>query len=403
MLNSITIENFKSIKKLELELGRINVFIGENGAGKSNILEAIVFAGAALSDKLDNEFLASRGIRVTSHELMRSAFPIEGEEIEKQNDKIAISVSEGKKRIDFDVISDDAIYPKWLTSSFLLGDKKFITKKSREELINSLEKLKSLKELQDVSGKDLIKEDFDALFNRIFTAVSEFELYTQDNYGGLGGFIIFSPENTALRAFEKEGQIQPLGINGEGLFKLIKVISNHGPELLNSISDQLKVLGWFSGFNLNKDSLNHSDLLEVEDRYLCDEAKVLLDQRSVNEGFLFLLFYFVLFSSELTPSFFAIDNIDASLNPKLCQKLMVELNKLAVEHNKQAILTTHNPAILDGLNLDDDDQRLFVVSRREDGSTRVRRIKKPKAKDGQILRLSEMFMRGTLGGLPEGF
>ena len=75
MITEIQIENYKSIDKLTLELGRINVFIGENGAGKSNILEVITLAGAAAAGKLDNEFLASRGIRVTKPEHMRAAFP----------------------------------------------------------------------------------------------------------------------------------------------------------------------------------------------------------------------------------------------------------------------------------------------------------------------------------------
>lgn len=74
MLVTVRIENYKSVEKVVLSLGRINVFIGENGAGKSNILEAIALAGAAQARKLDNEFLASRGIRVSGPQLMRSAF-----------------------------------------------------------------------------------------------------------------------------------------------------------------------------------------------------------------------------------------------------------------------------------------------------------------------------------------
>ena len=31
--------------------------------------------------------------------------------------------------------------------------------------------------------------------------------------------MIFSPENSSLRIFKEEGQIQPLGIHGEGLLK----------------------------------------------------------------------------------------------------------------------------------------------------------------------------------------
>jgi AAA15 family ATPase/GTPase len=58
MITELDIKNYKSIRELTLPLGRINVFIGENGAGKSNILEVIALAAAA-ADKLDHEFLSS--------------------------------------------------------------------------------------------------------------------------------------------------------------------------------------------------------------------------------------------------------------------------------------------------------------------------------------------------------
>ncbi len=39
-LDRVTIENFKSIRRLKLELKPLNVLIGANGAGKSNFIEA---------------------------------------------------------------------------------------------------------------------------------------------------------------------------------------------------------------------------------------------------------------------------------------------------------------------------------------------------------------------------
>lgn len=41
MFKRLAIKNFKSIIDLTIELGRVNVFIGANGMGKSNVLEAI--------------------------------------------------------------------------------------------------------------------------------------------------------------------------------------------------------------------------------------------------------------------------------------------------------------------------------------------------------------------------
>lgn len=42
-LESISIENFKSIRSQQLSLGRLNVFIGGNGVGKSNLIQSFRF------------------------------------------------------------------------------------------------------------------------------------------------------------------------------------------------------------------------------------------------------------------------------------------------------------------------------------------------------------------------
>jgi AAA15 family ATPase/GTPase len=54
MINLIKIKNYKSVADLELDLGRVNIFIGANGSGKSNILEGIGLGAAAMEDKLDD-------------------------------------------------------------------------------------------------------------------------------------------------------------------------------------------------------------------------------------------------------------------------------------------------------------------------------------------------------------
>ncbi|MCA9226649.1 MAG: AAA family ATPase, partial [Planctomycetales bacterium] len=42
-LQRLKITNFKSIREQELSLGRLNLFIGGNGAGKSNLIEVFRF------------------------------------------------------------------------------------------------------------------------------------------------------------------------------------------------------------------------------------------------------------------------------------------------------------------------------------------------------------------------
>ena len=71
MIKEIRIKNYKSIQKLKMPMGQLTVLVGENGSGKTNILEAIALSSAAASDKLDNEFLAARGIRITDPKFMQ--------------------------------------------------------------------------------------------------------------------------------------------------------------------------------------------------------------------------------------------------------------------------------------------------------------------------------------------
>jgi predicted ATPase len=418
VITEIEIANYKSIDKLKLELGRINVFIGENGAGKSNILEVIALAGAAAADKLDNEFLSSRGIRVTKPEYMRPAFPRAS-----LTSPLSITLSHDFEKIAcIRLENENSPYSKWIATFESLNDFKVDAKRLSHTLIKELNNkpdfnvnefaLKLLKisegvkkEKAALEGKtpptkqirlnlQNLTQKADHLFAESILAFSPAKQLLRD-------FIIYSPENSSLRSFQREGQIEPLGINGEGLLKLLSVhAKSQDLTAMTEIKSSLKMLDWFEDFKVTTSLEDGS--LEIRDRYL-DEAIKDFDHKSTNEGFFFLLFYFALFSSELTPKFFAIDNIDASLNPKLCQKLMAELVRLANANNKQAIFTTHNPAILDGLDLDDNEQRLFVISRGRSGATKIKRVNKPKGDGEHPRRLSELFLRGVLGGLPKGF
>jgi AAA15 family ATPase/GTPase len=41
MIHKLSIRNFKSIRELDLDCRRVNVFIGEPNAGKTNLLEVL--------------------------------------------------------------------------------------------------------------------------------------------------------------------------------------------------------------------------------------------------------------------------------------------------------------------------------------------------------------------------
>ena len=75
MITKLTIRSFKSLERVEIALGQVNVFIGANGSGKSNLLEAVGVLSAAVAGRVDDEALMRRGVRPGLPKLFKCAFP----------------------------------------------------------------------------------------------------------------------------------------------------------------------------------------------------------------------------------------------------------------------------------------------------------------------------------------
>ena len=376
MINTVSIKNYKSVVDVSLPLGRFNLLIGANGCGKSNILEGIAMGAAASSNKLDYEYFANRGIRVVEPRLMTPAFT------EKQDETILVSI-----RLDGDIVAN---YP-------IVYNKN--AKPARWEC--------GVKFDEALSKSDSAQDLFQELENRLGSKVSIALDPSSNRWTAVTGndsldkFLIYSLEENKLRKADDSNRTYPLGRHGEGLFAYIKELSQkpEGIEIINEIKENLKVLDWFDDMEVPSGQLSMEFNLKLKDSYLADTINA-FDQRSTNEGFLYLLFYLTLVISDETPRFFAIENIDTAFNPKLCREVTRRLIELARKHNKQIIATTHNAAVLDGMNLFEDDVRLHVVRRNIDGYTKTNRVT---LKDDMTMPLSEAWVKGFIGGLPDNF
>lgn len=385
MVKSITIKNYKSIKELNLELGKVNVFIGENGSGKSNILEAMVMASTAMGYKVENEQLALRGARTSDAIFYRSGF---------DNDGITSDISfelrsEEDDIIDLNLSNDNQPFSRWKVE--LLSDGVNIQNEVNNFLLELISQNGSLREFSSGFLNELMEK---------YPNNKSFKVDIPD----FRDFMIYAPENYFLRTLNTdEPHLEPIGYRGEGLLNLISAIKKEKPHHYEEIVKGLNLIDWLDKFEIVDDPIGKDAEYKLTDRYLEDGIHS-FDIRSANEGFLFLLFYLTLFISDYTPKAFAIDNIDTALNPKLCSRLISLLCELAKKYDKQVIITTHNPAILDGLNLNNEDERLFVISRGLAGNTLATRIKKKEPLPGvEPLKLSEQFLRGYIGGLPKNF
>lgn len=362
MIETITVKNFKSITDMTLSLGNVNVFIGANGSGKSNILEAIAMVAAERSAQIEVNSMIQKGIRIAKPDLMISSFYGQ-----PSNNTINVNISgtEGE-RIKYAVtnLTPEDIYSTW-NAPWSTGAK-------RGNIKEAVKKTDKLKEY-------------------------------------LSKYLIYSLSINALRGLTSDSLQYPLGLNGEGLDVLL---NNIPKEEIMQIKESAKdYISWIEdiffdneeiykmqGYKLGRSKSN----LYFRDKFM-QKKNNLFSAENANEGALELLFYLTLFISRKTPDFFAIDNIENGLNPRLCRFLMKKICELAVKNGKQVLITTHNPAILDGLNLNDGSQRLYVVTRNDEGKTQAKRIQTKEQTGEQRMMLSEMWMKGLIGGVPYNF
>ena len=362
MIDTITIKNFKSITDATLSLGNVNVFIGANGSGKSNVLEAIAMVAAERSSRIEVKDMIQKGIRIAKPDLMISSFyghPA------SSTINVNISGTEGE-RIKYAVtnLTPEDIYSTW-NAPYSTGTRRG-----------------NIEEAEEKTGK-----------------LREY----------MSKYLIYSLSINALRGLTSESFQYPLGLNGEGLDVLLNNIPKE--EIMQIKESAKEYISWIEdiffdseeiykmqGYKLGRSKSN----LYFRDKFM-QKKNNLFSAENANEGALELLFYLTLFISRKTPDFFAIDNIENGLNPRLCRFLMKKICELAVKNGKQVLITTHNPAILDGLNLNDSSQRLYVVTRNDEGKTQVKRTQTKEQTGEQRMMLSEMWMKGLIGGVPYNF
>ncbi|MGQ3210718.1 MAG: AAA family ATPase [Shinella sp.] len=62
LLRSMSAENYRSLRTIRMDLGRVNLFVGENGAGKSNLYRSLQLVQAAVRGTFAQEIAAEGGM-----------------------------------------------------------------------------------------------------------------------------------------------------------------------------------------------------------------------------------------------------------------------------------------------------------------------------------------------------
>ncbi|MDE0448082.1 MAG: ATP-binding protein [Spirochaetaceae bacterium] len=395
MLKRLSVRTFKSLADVHVELGLVNVFIGANGSGKSNLLEALGVLSAAADGKVDDQSLFARGVRPGVPRLYKSAFPAKPDTRIPPHISFGAQAPAAEYRVTLhNPLNDPAPAWKFKTEYWEDNGGRLVGRSSATKKTTNPERgLAALRAAEVTHGDalDLLKL--------------------------LQGYAIYCPTTPVLRGVVPESQPrQPVGLSGgylpRAVLDLLKQ-RRHDEHSQRICRETLEMVDWAATFGagpaeripLSPAAASSDSVIRFRDRFMQKDRNV-LSGYDASEGALYALFLAVIAGHEESPSLCAVDNADHGLNPRLARSLMEHLCAwyLEADEPRQILLTTHNPLVLDGLPLQDDRVRLFTVARTGSGRTSVRRVEVTdglleKAEQGWSL--SRLWVMGHLGGVPD--
>ncbi len=416
MIRRLRVKSFKSLEDVDVELGLVNVFIGANGSGKSNLLEALGVLSAAADGKVNDQTLKQRGVRPGVPSLYKSSFR-EGSPKSPQEIFLRASGDNVSYQVSLDNVAESLSTWMFTAEHWERDGHEFA---ERGSAINPEQGLAALKAV-DHDRSDPALQFLRAIQN----------------------YVIYSPTTSVLRgtAIEPEPR-EPIGLSGGRLPQAINLVRMYRHSSASEVTthyrrvirESLELIDWAQDFRcantadipLSPSAASSPLVVKFVDRFMSPGRNV-LSGFDASEGALYVLFLAVVAAHPATPAICAVDNADHGLNPRLARSLMSKLCGWYLDapllptippnqpmtsiastwpwtQPRQILLTTHNPLVLDGLPLMDERVRLFAVSRTNQGHTTVQRIEvteslQRKAQEGWTL--SRLWVMGHLGGVPD--
>ena len=388
MLKRLQAENFKSLRAFDVSLGSLNVLVGPNMGGKSNIIDALRF--------LYESWFPQPGTYGPVNALTRRGGIDEVLWKGGQDKLLSIGIefedpARPAKHFDYriELVSGAAGYVSIQAEQLILreGEKRY-------QLID-----------RDKEGRWLVNANSDRLVS-IQAERSAMEL-APPNWDGypLKWFAQNWRQYQLVPALMNQvnqvtmgGVLQP---HGENLSAWLMWLQTRSPESFDRISEVARDVFPEIRRLLTWPTQQGTVFLTSQEQALLRPTPV--HQMSSGEIAFIAFLSLICAPDDLSGALFLIEEPENHLHPKLLETLMSLLRQVRQEvedrnvASSQIVLTTHSPYMLDQMNLDE-----IVWVEKKEGETRVLRPNDKKhlrrLVDDKALGLGELMFSGALGG-----
>ncbi|MCF7810931.1 AAA family ATPase [bacterium] len=366
MLKRIQVEGFKSIRKMDLELGPINVLIGANGAGKSNFVSLFEMLQRISTEEFQLHIAVSGGANSVLHY---------GSNITRE---ISIDVTFRYKASDKDekyIYSNKIITT--LRDTLIFGEEYVLTPhKEPIKLFQEGFRESGLRHMDTHSALASVPL-------ALMTACKPFQFN--------------DTSSTAL--IRKSGYIRDynyLKSDAGNLAAFLYMLHESKQDYYKRIISTIKLAAPFFGdFILKPDKLN-SNMIMLNWREIKSDSDYIFGPHQLPNGLLrfIALVTLLLQPKEYLPQIIIIDEPELGLHPAAINILGALIRK--VSHHRQVIIATQSVNLVDNFT----PEELIIVERKA-GESIFKKTTTEEIKDWlEDYTLSELWEKNVIGGRP---
>jgi predicted ATPase len=372
MLTKLTLEGFKSFRKLELELRALNVLIGANGAGKSNFISLFRLLQDLVSGRLQNAVVKAGGadgfLRFGKKQTKNINIHLK---FDNSVDYEARLLADSKDSLTFNL--EGFYHPGTNGLGDLLTTTRFETPTGRREsLIWAI--TENLEDQQEYRQQT-------SVLNSVRSSLQRIRTY-------------HIPDTSSTAAIKGTGRVNDnleLRSDGENLAAMLYLIRTQNLKVYQTIRDVIRsVAPYFDDFQLRPNPLN-PDTIRLEWREQNSDYPFLA--RDLSDGTLRFMALATLLLQPNPPAITVIDEPELGLHPFAIEELAGLLR--VASSRTQLIVATQSPQLISALEPED-----VIVADRENGETVLRRL------DAESLggwleeyTLGELWQKNILGGV----
>jgi predicted ATPase len=341
MITKITVENFKSHEHTVIEADRVTALVGPNGAGKTSLLQAISYPDFLIDHPFEKAALLNLD-------------PVDF--VKRSKDEFCIQ------------------------QEHRIADKQWgISARFFQEAKKAKEWRTEIKWKYDNESGEVNLDSHHLLVNHVPDFIRVI----------WGGSFYFKPILRNLSAASvNEGPFPVVNSDGRGLASAVSFLMTSRRTEFEKVENALRSIAPLVDEVLIKPAkvitqgnrtvrVDDSVYSHIEKREEWGDALFFntsgateVPAKEMSEGTLITLSVLTILFNFYSPGTLLFDDIEAGLHPLAQRKLMQVLKEFAEKYDRQIILTTHSPYIVDELEAKD----VWVMALDKDGITRTQRL-----------------------------